>query len=94
MNDGGYGVIRNMQDNDYGGRHCFADLKMPDFGLLAESLGIAHRRVADIGGFADAFAAALAAPGLAIVEVDMRAIGPFAVRAGGFPPPPAWAGRR
>lgn len=94
MNDGGYGVIRNMQDNDYGGRRCYADLKTPDFALVAESLGIAHRRVAAIGDFAAAFAASLAAPGLVIVEVDMRAIGPFAMRAGGFPPPPAWAGRR
>ncbi len=94
MNDGGYGVIRNMQDNDYGGRRCYADLKGCDFGLLAESLGIPHRRVAATGDFAVAFAAALAVRGLAIVEVDMRAIGPFAVRAGGFPPPPEWALRR
>jgi len=89
MNDGGYGVIRNIFDNAYGGRRCFADLKMPEFGMLAESLGIAHRRVAEIGAFAPAFGAALQAKGLSIVEIDMRAIGPFANRGGNFPPPPA-----
>jgi acetolactate synthase-1/2/3 large subunit len=91
MNDGGYGVIRNIQDNAYGGRRCFADLKMPDFGLLAESLGVPHRRVAALSDFAGAFAAALQMQGLAIVEVDMRAIGPFAVKHGQFPPAPAGA---
>lgn len=89
MNDGGYGVIRNIQDNAYAGRRCFADLKMPDFGLLAESLGIPHRRVAALDGFAPAFAAALQAHGLAIVELDMAAIGPYVVKHGHFPPAPA-----
>jgi len=94
MNDGGYGVIRNMQDNDYGGRRCYADLKGPDFGLLAEGLGIPHRRIRDMNAFAPAFAEALAVTGPFILELDMAAIGPFGARAGGFPPPPAWAGRR
>lgn len=89
MNDGGYGVIRNIFDNAYGGRRCFADLKMPAFGLLAESLGIPYRRVGEVAAFGPAFAAALQAQGLSIVEIDMRAIGPFAARGGNFPPPPA-----
>jgi acetolactate synthase I/II/III large subunit len=91
MNDGGYGVIRNIQDNMYGGRQCYADLKMPQFGLLAESLGIPHRRVAALDAFGPAFAAALQAKGLSVVEVDMRAIGPFVVKHGMFPPAPAAA---
>jgi acetolactate synthase-1/2/3 large subunit len=94
MNDGGYGVIRNMQDNDYGGRRCYADLKGPDFGLMAEALGIPHRRIHDMAAFAPAFAEALATTGPFILEFDMAAIGTFGARAGGFPPPPAWAGRR
>ena len=43
----------------------------------------------DLGEFAPAFAAALQAKGLAIVEIDMRAIGPYAVKHGHFPPAPA-----
>ncbi|HZT51254.1 MAG TPA: thiamine pyrophosphate-dependent enzyme, partial [Stellaceae bacterium] len=94
MTDGGYGVIRNMQDNDYGGRRCYADLKTPNFGMVAEALGIPHRPVRAMAGFAPAFAEALAMTGPVILELDMAAIGPFGVRAGGFPPAPAWAGRR
>ena len=89
MNDGGYGVIRNIQDNMYGGRQCYADLLTPNFARVAESLGIPHRRVGAIGDFAPAFAAAVQQKGLSIVEVDMRAIGPFTQKHGSFPPPPA-----
>ena len=85
MNDGGYGVIRNIQDHDYGGRRCYADIKSPHFGLLAESLGIPHRPVRDLAEFPAMFAAALDARGPTIIEMDMRAIGPFALKFGGFP---------
>jgi acetolactate synthase-1/2/3 large subunit len=89
MNDGGYGVIRNIQDNAYDGRRCFTELLAPDFAMLAQGLGIPHRRIADLAQFAPAFAAALQAKGLAILEIDMRTIGPFAVKHGSFPPAPA-----
>jgi acetolactate synthase-1/2/3 large subunit len=78
MNDGGYGVIRNIQDAHYGGRRAYADLVTPDFAKLAGSIGLWHRRVDSVARFEEAFAAALAAPGPAMVEVDMTALGPFA----------------
>jgi acetolactate synthase-1/2/3 large subunit len=78
MNDGGYGVIRNIQDAHYGGRRAYADLVTPDFAKLAGSVGLAHRRVDSIAAFERALDAALAAPGPAIVEVNMTALGPFA----------------
>ncbi len=78
MNDLGYGVIRNIQDAHYGGRRAYADLVTPDFAKLAGSVGLAHTRVQSIAAFERAFEAALAAPGPAIVEVDMTALGPFA----------------
>ena len=79
MNDGGYGVIRNMQDARFAGRHYYADLFTPDFGQLAASCNIAHWKVAAIDDFGAAIAAALAHQGPAMVEVDMTAIGPMAV---------------
>jgi acetolactate synthase-1/2/3 large subunit len=85
MNDGGYGVIRNIQDNDYGGRRCYTEMKAPHFGLLAESLGLPHRTVRDLAEFPAAFAAALGTSGPVVIEIDMRAIGPFAIKFGGFP---------
>lgn len=91
MNDRGYGVIRNIQDAQYGGRHVYADLHTPDFALLSAGLGIAHERVTKIADFAAVFDKALNAPGPRIVEVDMVAIGPFAESFGG--PPAGAAGK-
>ena len=88
MNDRGYGVIRNIQDAQFGGRRHYADLHTPDFSLLAAALGLPHERVSRIEDFAAAFDRALAASGPQLLEVDMTAIGPFAES---FAGPPAGA---
>src|SRR5207245_10622551 len=59
MNDRGYGVIRNIQDAQFGGRRHYADLHTPDFKLLAAAFGIAHQRVSRVEDFALARARAL-----------------------------------
>src|SRR6266851_5454620 len=48
MNDRGYGVIRNIQDAQFGGRRHYADLHTPDFSLLAAALALPHQRVSRI----------------------------------------------
>jgi acetolactate synthase-1/2/3 large subunit len=88
MNDRGYGVIRNIQDAQFGGRRHYADLHTPDFGLISAALGIKHQKVSRIDEFPAAFDRALAASGPQLVEVDMVAIGPFAES---FAGPPAGA---
>jgi acetolactate synthase I/II/III large subunit len=88
MNDRGYGVIRNIQDAQFGGRRHYADLHTPDFKLIAAALGIAHQRVSRAEDFDQALAHALSAGGPQLVEVDMVAIGPFAES---FAGPPAGA---
>jgi acetolactate synthase-1/2/3 large subunit len=88
MNDRGYGVIRNIQDAQFGGRRHYADLHTPDFGLLAAAFGLPHRRVSRIDEFETALDQALATSGPQLVEVDMVAIGPFAES---FAGPPAGA---
>ena len=88
MNDRGYGVIRNIQDAQYGGRRHYTLNVNPDFAQLAGSLGLPHRRVDHADGFAAAFDSALATPGPVMLELDMMAIGPFAQAFGG---PPAGA---
>ncbi|VCU70952.1 Acetolactate synthase isozyme 2 large subunit [Pigmentiphaga humi] len=87
MNDGGYGIMRNLQDAHFGGRRFAADLLMPDFGLFARSLGLPHRRVAHPQGFSDALREMLAIDGPSLLEADMAAIGPFAQAFGGPPTP-------
>ena len=88
MNDRGYGVIRNIQDAQYAGRRVFADLLTPDFALVCQSIGLAHRRVDKIAAFKPELDRALAAGGPYMIEIDMTAIGPFSER---FAGPPAGA---
>jgi acetolactate synthase-1/2/3 large subunit len=88
MNDCGYGVIRNIQDAQFGGRRHYADLHTPDFGLLCAALGLPHQRVSRIDDFEAALDRALAQDGPQLVEVDMTTIGPFAEA---FAGPPAGA---
>lgn len=88
MNDAAYGVIENIQDAQYGGRRHYSKLKTPDFGLLCQSVGMAHIKVDKIDAFPDRFDETLKAQGPVVIEVDMTAIGPFAEA---FAGPPAGA---
>jgi acetolactate synthase-1/2/3 large subunit len=88
MNDRGYGVIRNIQDAQYGGRQHYASILTPDFALVCRAMGLPHQRVAVATDFAAALDAALAVEGPSMIEVDMTAIGPFAES---FAGPPAGA---
>lgn len=85
MNDGGYGVIKNIQDHSYGGRHYFADLKAPDLGQFAEVMGVHFGRVRHADEFAGAMRSALAQRGPSMIEVDMKSVGPYPVAFGGPP---------
>ena len=79
MNDGGYGILRNLQDADYGGRRYYADLHGFDLRLLAESVGASYLRVGAITEVQDVLAmAARRRPPVTLIEFDMQAIGPFA----------------
>lgn len=88
MNDGGYGVIKNIQDAKYGGRNVYVDILGPDWAKLCESLDIPYWKVEKAEEVGPALKAAMDAEGPGLIEVDMKAIGPFA-RA--FAGPPARA---
>jgi acetolactate synthase-1/2/3 large subunit len=81
MNDGGYGVIKNIQDAIYGGRRHCVEILTPDFAMLTQAIGLPHQRVSRV----EDAAAALAGAGPRMVEIDMRAIGPFAAAFAGPP---------
>jgi acetolactate synthase I/II/III large subunit len=83
MNDGGYGVIKNIQDADYGSRHCYVDLHTPDFVLLCASLGVKHLHLRKPEDTAALLQQALALNTPVVLEVDMKAWGPFAHKAAG-----------
>ncbi len=85
MNDRGYGVIRNIQDAQYGGRRYYADLHTPDFERLAQSIALPFHRIRDLGAVGATLRDAFAQPGPVLLEIDMTAIGPFAQQFAGPP---------
>ena len=77
MNDGGYGVIRKIQDADYEGRRFFDDLLTPDLGELARIAGLPFWRGQSVEEVGAALKAAFAIDGPSLVEVDMHSLGTF-----------------
>ncbi|WP_216894934.1 thiamine pyrophosphate-binding protein [Nocardia alni] len=75
-NDGGYGVLRNMQHAN--GTHTYAvDLTTPDFALLAQSIGVSYAVIRCAGEAHEVLARAAALRAPVIVEVDLEAYGPM-----------------
>jgi len=78
MNDKSYGVIKNIQDVQYGGRRCYAELHTPDYELLCKSIALPHARVQNLDDLPARLDQALAASGGPfLLEIDMLAIGSF-----------------
>ena len=63
MNSGGYGVIKNIQDARFGGRHYYVDLLTPDFGKSCAAVGISHQRLSSLDRVEGALKDALATEG-------------------------------
>ncbi|MFG2221644.1 thiamine pyrophosphate-binding protein [Streptomyces sp. NPDC048644] len=89
FNDGGYGVLRNMQDR-YFDRRSGVDLTTPDFAALAHATGLPYARIAAEADAAPVLAAATASEGPTLVEVDLTALGPMKTP---FTPPVALPAR-
>ena len=77
MNDKGYGVIKNIQDAQYGSRRCYVDLHTPDYAQLCQSMGLAHARMTDLAQLPGLLQEAGNRPGPFMLEVDMLSIGQF-----------------
>ncbi|MFK4688078.1 thiamine pyrophosphate-binding protein [Streptomyces pristinaespiralis] len=76
FNDGGYGVLRNMQDR-YGERRSGVDLTTPDFELLARACSLPYLRISAEEHAAPVISQAVASDGPTLVEVDLGALGPM-----------------
>ncbi|MFF2083000.1 thiamine pyrophosphate-binding protein [Nocardia sp. NPDC058176] len=83
FNDGGYGVLRNMQAKN-GFRRAGVDLHTPRFDLLAAAMDLPYHLIQRVETFADALTAAVDRGGPALIEVDVAAIEPVP---GAFVPP-------
>ncbi|MFD7963674.1 thiamine pyrophosphate-binding protein [Streptomyces zaomyceticus] len=89
FNDGGYGVLRNMQDR-HSERRSGVDLVTPDFELLARACGLPYLRIAAEEHAAPVVTEAVASDGPTLVEVDLTALGPMKTP---FTPPVRIPGR-
>jgi acetolactate synthase I/II/III large subunit len=85
MNDGGYGVIKNIQDAVYGGRHCYVELHTPNFAMLCASMGAKHLLLSQPVDSDWVIGQALALSGPVMIEVDMHSWGPFVAKFAGPP---------
>lgn len=88
--DGGYGILRNIQDRQYGSSagRIGVELGRPDFCGLARALGVAAERVDTVDGYVKAVRAGLEGSAPLLIEVDLDAIGPMAVPYTGTSKPP------
>jgi acetolactate synthase-1/2/3 large subunit len=75
MNDKGYGVIKQIQDALYGGRHYYVDLAVPDLAGVAALAGLNFWKVTKADEIGKTLKQALGAAGVALIEVDVVAIG-------------------
>ncbi|GGQ02138.1 thiamine pyrophosphate-binding protein [Streptomyces mutabilis] len=76
FNDGGYGVLRNMQAT-YTERRSGVDLFTPDFAQLAAACSLPYARIGDASQAAKVIDAAVASDGPTLVEVDLATLGPM-----------------
>lgn len=77
MNDGGYGVMRGIQNNYFGGRQYYNELHTPDYKVLGESMGVKSWKVGSAEEFGIIIKEAIDFKGPAIIELDMNSIGPL-----------------
>ena len=78
FNDGGYGVLRWLQDTRFG-RINETDLGDVDFAAMAESMGVPGRRVGSVTEFEEALDAGIAAPGPYLIDLDMTRLAPMEI---------------
>ncbi|BCX74435.1 thiamine pyrophosphate-binding protein [Acinetobacter bereziniae] len=77
MNDGGYGVMRGIQNNYFGGRQYFNELHTPDYQALGEAMGVKSWKVGSADEFNTVIQQAVDFQGPSVIELDMKSIGPL-----------------
>lgn len=78
FNDGGYGVLRWLQDTRFG-RINETDLGKMDFAKMAESMGVPGQRVASVEAFEAALDIAMEQSGPYLIDVDMEHFEPMEI---------------
>ena len=84
FNDGGYGVLRGLQVNQFDGRFSETDLSTPNFVKLAESMGLTGLHADTVDGFSEQLEKAMDIDGPVLIELNVRKMQPIT----GVVPPP------
>ena len=71
FNDGAFGNVKRMQEDDYGGRVIASELRNPDFIRLAESFGVRAARAENPDALRDAVDKAISTGGPNLIEVPI-----------------------
>jgi acetolactate synthase-1/2/3 large subunit len=77
FNDGGYGVLRAIQQMRFDGRNTGVDIATPDFVKVADGMGVRAEAVRSAAEFEAAFGRAMAHDGPVLLDIDMRALAPM-----------------
>ena len=75
MNDKCYGVIKHIQDSLYGGRRNFADLQVPNFKELADTVKMKYLLIKSSSEFENILKKAFNLSGPVLLEIDINNIG-------------------
>ena len=77
FNDGGYGVLRGLQSNQFDGRFHETELNTPDFVKLAESMGVPGLYVDNVDELEEKLADAMSRSGPVLVEINANNMVPI-----------------
>jgi acetolactate synthase-1/2/3 large subunit len=77
FDDGGYGVLRNIQNAHFEGRRIGVDLQSPDYVAVARGFGFNSDRVETPRDFRTAFSNAVKSRVPWLIVVDSNSIGPM-----------------
>jgi len=74
FNDGGYGILRALQNARFEGRINETDLGFMDFTAMAQSMGCKGERVDSVAGLEAALSTAAATQGPYVIDIDVRSM--------------------
>jgi acetolactate synthase-1/2/3 large subunit len=77
FDDGGYGVLRNIQNAHFEGRRIGVDLQSPDYEAVAKAFGFNSVRVKTPWDFRTAFSEAVKSRAPWLIVVNSNSIGPM-----------------
>ena len=77
FNDGGYGILRAVQNYRFEGRTTNVDLHTPDFVSVAKGMGVKAEDVSSSKKFKSALARAIKVKGPVLLNIDMKGFVPI-----------------